>query len=138
MDHAPDRGRGNNWFSFRARPLSVLQADAQRPAVGKRNPPNESITRQTGKKLDRWIIAILALAVILFLADKLVLHKDASANRDQAAATSAEKSIAVLPFVNMTSVKENEYFDPAWDPLRGDPRFQALLKSPATGKSAAP
>jgi len=73
-------------------------------------PPNESITRQTGKKLDRWIIAILALAVILLLADKLVLHKDARANPDQARATSAEKSIAVLPFVNMTPVKENEYF----------------------------
>ena len=73
-------------------------------------PPNESITRQTGKKLDRWIIAILALAVILLLADKLVLHKDANSNSDKAAATSAEKSIAVLPFVNMTSDKENEYF----------------------------
>ncbi len=73
-------------------------------------PPNESITRQTGKRLDRWIIAILALAVILLLADKLVLHKDANSNSDKAAATSAEKSIAVLPFVNMTSDKENEYF----------------------------
>ena len=72
--------------------------------------PNESITRQTGKRLDRWIIAILALAVILLLADKLILHKDANANSDQAAATRAEKSIAVLPFVNMTSNKENEYF----------------------------
>jgi adenylate cyclase len=73
-------------------------------------PPNESITRQMGKRLDRWIIAILALAVILLLADKLVLHKDANANSDKAAVPTSEKSIAVLPFVNMTSVKENEYF----------------------------
>ena len=28
-------------------------------------PPNESITRQTGRKLDSWIIVILALAVVL-------------------------------------------------------------------------
>ncbi|HEY3664079.1 MAG TPA: hypothetical protein VGL24_13075 [Chthoniobacterales bacterium] len=72
-------------------------------------PANESITRQTGRKLDRWIIAILSLAVVLLLADKLVLHKDAKADSTKAKATS-EKSIAVLPFVNMTSNKENEFF----------------------------
>jgi hypothetical protein len=37
-----------------------------------------SIVRATGKKLDRWIIAILSLAVVLLLADKFVLHKDAN------------------------------------------------------------
>src|ERR1700747_1563946 len=30
-------------------------------------PPNESVTRQTGRKLDRWIIAILGMAVVLLL-----------------------------------------------------------------------
>ena len=69
-------------------------------------PPNESITRQTGKKLDKWIIAILALAVVLLLADKLVLRKDTST----ATLAPDSKSIAVLPFVNMTSDKENEFF----------------------------
>src|SRR6476620_6495092 len=34
--------------------------------------PNESITRQTGKRLDRWITVILALAVVLLLADRFV------------------------------------------------------------------
>ncbi len=38
---------------------------------------NESITRQTGKRLDRWIIAILGLAVVLLLANTFVWHKDA-------------------------------------------------------------
>src|SRR6478672_6239522 len=40
-------------------------------------PPNESITLQRGKKLDRWIIAILALAVVLLLTNQFVLRKDA-------------------------------------------------------------
>ena len=57
-------------------------------------PPNESITRQTGKKLDRWITVILALAVVLLLADKFVLRKDA----ETAAAPAVHwKSIAVCP-----------------------------------------
>jgi hypothetical protein len=36
--------------------------------------PNESITRQTDRKLDRWIIAILGAAVVLLLADQFVLQ----------------------------------------------------------------
>jgi len=61
-----------------------------------------SVTRATGKKLDRWIIATLSLAVVLLLADKFVLHRDASAV--------AEKSIAVLPFANTSGDSGNEYF----------------------------
>ena len=71
-------------------------------------PPNESITRQAGKKLDRWITVILALAVVLLLADKLVLPKAANPGSDKAA--TSDKSIAVLPFLNMSSDKEQDYF----------------------------
>ena len=39
---------------------------------------SESIVRVTGKKLDRWIIATLGLAVVLLLADKFVLRKPVS------------------------------------------------------------
>src|SRR5436190_10493874 len=35
-------------------------------------PPNESKTRQTGKRLDRWIIAVLLLAVVLLLTNQFV------------------------------------------------------------------
>jgi len=70
-------------------------------------PPNESITRQTGKKLDRWIIAILALAVVLLLADKLVLRKNAET---AVAVASPNKSIAVLPFDNLSGDPQNAYF----------------------------
>ena len=65
----------------------------------------ESITRRTGKKLDRWIIATLGLAVVLLLADKFVLHKDANA----VASPIPDKSIAVLPFVDMSADKDQEY-----------------------------
>ncbi|HEY8011733.1 MAG TPA: hypothetical protein VIE67_12145 [Rudaea sp.] len=69
--------------------------------------PAQSITYHTGKKLDRWIIAALGLAVVLLLADKFVLHKTAN----EAASTSAgDKSIAVLPLVNESGDPANEYF----------------------------
>ncbi|PZR74621.1 MAG: hypothetical protein DLM73_07520 [Chthoniobacterales bacterium] len=74
--------------------------------------PAESITRQTGRKLDRWIIAILALAVVLLLANQFVLHRD----DDKAVAPAAVatpipgKSIAVLPFSDLSSKHDQESF----------------------------
>jgi len=70
--------------------------------------PNESSTRQADKKLDRWIIAILALAVVLLLADKLILPEAANPGSDKVAPS--DKSIAVLPFLNLSSDKEQDYF----------------------------
>jgi TolB-like protein/Tfp pilus assembly protein PilF len=73
--------------------------------------PNESITRQTGKKLDRWIIAILVLAVVLLLTDKLVLRRDEkAADVAPGAAAIPVKSIAVLPFDNLSHDPDNAYF----------------------------
>lgn len=69
--------------------------------------PDESIARETGKRLDRWIIVVLSLAVVLLLANTFVLHKD----ENTATATQAlGKSIAVLPFENRSADKDNEYF----------------------------
>ncbi|MEP6976398.1 MAG: adenylyl cyclase, partial [Spartobacteria bacterium] len=65
--------------------------------------PNESTTRQTGKKLDRWIIAILLAAVVLLLTDRFVF-------RPNETSTIPEKSIAVLPFENLSDEKGNAYF----------------------------
>jgi len=69
--------------------------------------PDASITHHTGKKLDRWIIAVLSLAVVLLLANTFVLHQD-----ENAAGTSQPpgKSIAVLPFENLSEDKANAYF----------------------------
>jgi len=68
---------------------------------------DESIARETGKKLDRWIIAVLTLAVVLLLANTFVPHKGENA----ATTTQAPgKSIAVLPFENRSADKDNDYF----------------------------
>ena len=68
---------------------------------------DESITRETGKKMDRWIIAIMALAIVLLLADIFVPHKD---EKPTVASSIPDKSIAVLPFVNMSADPAQEYF----------------------------
>jgi TolB-like protein/Tfp pilus assembly protein PilF len=89
---------------------------------------SQSITPQTGKKLNSLIITVLVLALAYFAYDKFVV----SAGRETAAIDSAvdeattrvlteqlvteelaaepDKSIAVLPFVNMSSDTEQEYF----------------------------
>jgi len=54
-----------------------------------------SVTRQTGKAMDRWIIAVLVLAVVLLPTDRFALRKPAAA--------SADKSIAVPPFENLST-----------------------------------
>jgi len=69
--------------------------------------PHESIAHHTGRKLDFAIIAIMAVAIVLLLTDRFVLHHGVN---ESAAMPVPEKSIAVLPFVNISSDKEQEYF----------------------------
>jgi TolB-like protein/Flp pilus assembly protein TadD len=90
---------------------------------------DESITHLTGRKLDFLVIGVLGAIVALLLVDKFVvsprLAARAAANvpaaaapavSPPAAATSAaepateQASIAVLPFVNMSDDKANEFF----------------------------
>jgi TolB-like protein/Tfp pilus assembly protein PilF len=67
----------------------------------------ESITHQTGRKLDYIIIAVLVLLLAYFAVDKFALDS----SRDiEVVQSTADKSIAVLPFVNMSSDPEQEYF----------------------------
>jgi len=63
-----------------------------------------SITRSTGRKLDFWIIGVLAVAVILLLTDRFAMRKS------DAAAAIADKSIAVLPLANDSGDKDQQYF----------------------------
>ena len=69
--------------------------------------PHESITHHTRRKLDFAIIGVLAVAVVLLVTDRFVLHHGVN---EEAATPIAEHSIAVLPFVNMSDDKSNEYF----------------------------
>ncbi|MDH3924529.1 MAG: hypothetical protein OET41_07955 [Xanthomonadales bacterium] len=89
----------------------------------------QSITPQTGRKLDRAIIVILVLALGYFIWDKIAPVSETADSQvvsQESAATGAdtlpenepgsdspgipEKSIAVLPFVNMSSDEDQEYF----------------------------
>ena len=89
-----------------------------------------SITHVTSKRLDYIIISLLVLAIGLFAFDRFLpvgagpardhpVQDSASDNRAQGALLQKEagpaiaaddKSIAVLPFVNMSSDQEQEYF----------------------------
>jgi TolB-like protein/Flp pilus assembly protein TadD len=79
-----------------------------------------SITRKTGKRLDRIIIVLLALALGYFAFDKFVLQpvRDADlveetaqqARSDALVESYGDQSIAVLPFINMSADPEQDYF----------------------------
>ena len=85
-------------------------------------PLHASIGAQTGRRMDRMMLGVAVLAIAYFAFDKFVLapHREATlveqATEHVTAAASAEKSkvnpksIAVLPFVNMSGDKDNQYF----------------------------
>ena len=79
--------------------------DAERP-----------IAPQTGRRLDRLIVVGLALAIIAVLADRYVPRgavepqSAASPGESRRATALQPRSIAVLPFVNMSNDPTHEYF----------------------------
>jgi TolB-like protein/Tfp pilus assembly protein PilF len=68
---------------------------------------SESITPQTGRKLDFIIIGVLGIALAIFALDKFVWSTDPVTD---IVASAEERTIAVLPFVNMSDDSEQEYF----------------------------
>jgi len=108
---------------------------------------SQSITPTTGRKLDRVIIVFLAVAVVILLADKFVVSdargpvtaamEKASEKRAQTmdtatiteparrevTASSSRKSIAVLPFLALSSGEDDGYF--------ADGLTEEILNSPA-------
>lgn len=84
----------------------------------------QSITSHTGRKLDYVIIGVLVVALGYFAYDKFILdisrdaalvetfkQQETALDKDQVSGSAeVEKSIAVIPFVNMSGDQENEYF----------------------------
>ncbi|MGI9263480.1 MAG: tetratricopeptide repeat protein, partial [Gammaproteobacteria bacterium] len=80
---------------------------------------SQSISRQTGKNLDRMIIVALALALGYFAVDKFMIDPARDAAREATIAELArseavvesygDKSIAVLPFADMSPDSDQEY-----------------------------
>jgi TolB-like protein/Flp pilus assembly protein TadD len=77
---------------------------------------SESIRHLTGRKLDFVIIGLLAIAVVYFAVDKFVLQAKPQQTQVVAEPIPAselverEKSIAVLPFANISPDPEDAYF----------------------------
>lgn len=70
--------------------------------------PQQSITIQTGHKINHLIIALMSVALVLFAYDKFFTDVEPLVTDHHEVAQGA--SIAVLPFVNMSSDPEQEYF----------------------------
>jgi TolB-like protein/Tfp pilus assembly protein PilF len=86
-----------------------------------------SITPQTGRKLNMIIIGSLVVAVVLLLVDRQFSDPANEPQEAVAAIGDTDKSIAVLPFVNMSSDAEQEFFS--------DGITEEILNSLASEKS---
>jgi TolB-like protein/Flp pilus assembly protein TadD len=61
--------------------------------------------RRTARKWDFWIVGVMALALVLLLADRFVVHHEPAQS-----VASPEKSVAVLPLANESGDSANDYF----------------------------
>jgi TolB-like protein/Tfp pilus assembly protein PilF len=78
---------------------------------------SESITPQTGRKLDRLIIVVLIVAVGVLLTDRFLLRENGQPEQtarvetsETTAPQSSRRSIAVLPFANRSNTAEDAFF----------------------------
>jgi len=75
--------------------------------------PEDSIAHHTGRKLNIWIFGVMALAIVLLVTNQFVLHRGVNEVAVAPAApviVAPPNSIAVLPFTNESSDKQQDYF----------------------------
>ncbi|GAB5410296.1 MAG: hypothetical protein BalsKO_26610 [Balneolaceae bacterium] len=70
----------------------------------------ESVTDRTGKKLNGIIIAILSVALFFVLIERIFFAKSSILESSEQSTQFENASIAVLPFVNMSDDRNNEFF----------------------------
>jgi TolB-like protein/Tfp pilus assembly protein PilF len=67
---------------------------------------SQSITPQTGRKLDRLIMGVLALAIVVLVGERFISDEPP----DTTLAGDVDQSIAVLPFVDLSDGQKDEFF----------------------------
>ena len=72
--------------------------------------PEQSIAPQTARRMNHMIIAVLVLALGYFAIDKFVLAPRRAVMPNDTSSAIGAKSIAVLPFENLSDDKANAYF----------------------------
>lgn len=79
--------------------------------------PEDSVTKQTARKLDFAIMTVMAAVIVVLVLDRFVIGQPndtgtASTSSDESVPSDENSydSIAVLPFVNMSNDPEQEYF----------------------------
>ncbi|TAN05559.1 MAG: hypothetical protein EPN36_05675 [Rhodanobacteraceae bacterium] len=81
-------------------------------------PNDHGFHRAFGRKLDIWIIGVMAVAIVLLVTNTFVLHRDVTSTTHEAAIKEASaqlakvpaKSVAVLPFANESGDPKQQYF----------------------------
>jgi TolB-like protein len=72
---------------------------------------SQSITHETGRKINYMIGALAVLAIIVVAVERFIPRTPPAPSAEDAAAESlSAKSIAVLPFADMSAGKDQEYF----------------------------
>jgi TolB-like protein len=74
----------------------------------------DSVTNSTGKKLNGLIISVLSLLIVFLLIERFFFATTTSTNVNSQQATStatiSKKSVAVLPFADLSQNKDQEWF----------------------------